>query len=204
MDRSRFQRSVIAFARGCAMCAPLFAQAQAAEGPWLIRARAVYLQSANTDATGLGLTINNKWLPEVDISYFFTPSISAELILTYPQKQTVYSSGTAIGSFKHLPPTLTAQYHFGAASTFRPYLGAGVNYTNLSSVNVLDGGADLKRTSFGLAAQVGADIALSGSWLLNVDVKNVQIHTDVSVGGVNQGSFKVDPWLLGVGIGRCF
>ena len=53
-----------------------------------------------------GLTVNNKWLPEVDISYFFTPNLAAELILTVPQKHTVYAGGTSIGSLKHLPPTL--------------------------------------------------------------------------------------------------
>src|SRR5690606_38741565 len=83
-------------------------------GSVLVRARAVHLDSANKDSTGLGLTVNNKSLPEVDFSYFFTPNIAAELILTVPQKHTVYSNGTAIGSLKHLPPTLTVQYHFDA------------------------------------------------------------------------------------------
>lgn len=28
------------------------------------------------------ITVNDKWLPEVDISYFFTPNIATELVLT--------------------------------------------------------------------------------------------------------------------------
>ena len=55
---------------------------QAEEGPWLVRARAVHLDSANKDSTGLDLSINDKWIPEVDISYFFTKNLAAELILT--------------------------------------------------------------------------------------------------------------------------
>src|SRR2546429_5430644 len=47
---------------------------------------AVNLDSANKDSTGLGLSINNKWMPELEVSYFFTPNIAAELVLTYPQK----------------------------------------------------------------------------------------------------------------------
>jgi hypothetical protein len=35
-----------------------FAQ-QATEGPWMVRARAVHLDSANGDSTGLGLSVNN-------------------------------------------------------------------------------------------------------------------------------------------------
>ena len=53
-------------------------------GNWIVRARAVNLDSANKDSTGLGLTINNKVIPEVDITYFFSPNVAAELILTYP------------------------------------------------------------------------------------------------------------------------
>ena len=174
------------------------------DGPFLVRVRAVHLDSANSDSTGLGLTINNKWLPELDISYFFTPNIAAELILTYPQKQTVKSNGTEIGSFKHLPPTLTAQYHFTGLGPIRPYVGAGVNFTNISNVHILDGAVNLKRTSYGLAAQVGADYEISKGMVLNLDVKKVQIGTKVYVGGEDKGKFKVDPLLLGLGVGWRF
>ena len=172
-------------------------------GSWIVRARAVNLDSANKDSTGLGLTINNKVIPELDITYFFSPNLAAELILTYPQKQTVYSKGTEIGSFKHLPPTLTAQYHFTDLGSFKPYLGAGINYTRLSSVN-LPAGVDVDRNSVGLALQAGVDIPLSKNLYLNLDVKKLQLKTDVSVGGVNQGEFKVNPVLVGVGLGWRF
>jgi outer membrane protein len=172
-------------------------------GTVLVRARAVHLDSANKDSTGLGLTINNKTLPEVDFSYFFSKNIAAELILTVPQKQTVSSNGTAIGTLRHLPPTLTVQYHFDAAG-FKPYVGAGVNYTRFSAVNLLGGAADVKRNSFGPALQVGVDIPLGQQLYLNVDVKKVFIKTDVSAGGTKIGQFKVDPVLVGVGLGWRF
>jgi len=172
-------------------------------GTVLVRARAVHLDSANKDSTGLGLTINNKTLPEVDFSYFFSKNIAAELILTVPQKQTVSSNGTAIGTLRHLPPTLTVQYHFDTAG-FKPYVGAGVNYTRFSSVSLLGGAADVKRNSFGPALQVGVDIPLSKQLYLNVDVKKVFIKTDVSAGGTKVGTFKVDPVLFGVGLGWRF
>jgi outer membrane protein len=175
-------------------------------GSWLVRARAVHLDSANKDSTGLGLTINNKTIPEVDISYFFTPNLAAELILTYPQKQTVHSTvvGGDIGTFKHLPPTLTVQYHFTGMGMFRPYVGAGLNYTNISDVKILNGAVGLKHNSYGLAAQVGADFGLGGGWVLNIDVKKVQIATNVYLSSVDKGKFKVDPTLVGVGVGLRF
>ena len=172
-------------------------------GSVLVRARAVHLDSANKDSTGLGLAINNKTLPEVDISYFFSKNIAAELILTVPQKHRLSSNGTDIGSLRHLPPTLTVQYHFDAPG-FKPYVGAGVNYTRFSSVNVLGGAADVKRNSFGPALQAGVDIPLTGNLYLNIDVKKVFIKTDVSAGGTKVGQFKVDPVLVGVGLGWRF
>jgi len=173
-------------------------------GDLLVRARAVHLDSSNKDSTGLGLTINNKTLPEVDFSYFFTPNLAAELVLTVPQKQTVSSNGTAIGTLKHLPPTLTLQYHFDTASGIKPYVGAGVNYTRFSSVNLLNGGATIDRNSWGGALQVGVDIPLSKDLYLNFDVKKVYIKTDVFAGGARAGTFKIDPVLVGVGLGWRF
>jgi outer membrane protein len=179
--------------------------AQAVESPWLVRVRAVRLDSANGDSTGLGLAINNKWMPELDISYFFTPKVAVELVLTVPQKHTLSSRGTAIGSFKHLPPTLTAQYHFDpvGSGAFKPYVGAGINYTRFSAVS-LPPGVDIKRSSWGPALQVGVDIPLGKQLSLNFDLKKVYIRTDVSAGGANIGTFKADPTLFGVGLGWRF
>ena len=171
-------------------------------GDVLVRARAVNLDSANKDSTGLDLSVNDKTIPEVDVSYFFSPNIAAELVLTVPQKHTLSAGSTEIGSLRHLPPTLTVQYHFDAGS-FKPYVGAGVNYTRFSSVNLPDG-VDIKRNSVGLALQVGVDIPVAKDLYLNVDVKKVQIGTKVSVAGTEIGKFKVDPLLVGVGMGWRF
>lgn len=184
--------------------APAMAQAQG-ESPWLVRVRAVNIDAANKDSTGLGLSMNDKTIPEVDISYFFTPHIAAELVLTVPQKHTLTSSllGAQIGTFKHLPPTLTVQYHFAPGAGLRPYVGAGVNYTRFSSVK-LPAGVDVDRSSFGLALQAGVDIPLSRNLSLNFDIKKVQIRTDVLAAGAKIGTFKADPLLVGVGLGWRF
>lgn len=180
---------------------PLTAAAQ--EGPWLVRARIVNLDPANKDSTGLDLSVNSKIIPEVDISYFFTPNIAAELILTYPQKHTLSAGAAEIGNLKHLPPTLSAQYHFTDLGAFKPYVGLGLNYTAFSSVH-LPAGVTIKKNSFGLAYGVGFDYELSKGFYLNVDVKKVHIKTKVSAGGTELGTFKVDPVLFGVGLGWRF
>jgi outer membrane protein len=196
------KKQVLAAALLCSLVAGSAMAQQPVEGPWMVRARAVHLNSANGDSTGLGLTINDKWIPEVDVSYFFNKNVAVELVLTVPQKQTLSSRGTAIGTLKHLPPTLMAQYHFEATG-FKPYLGAGVNYTRFSSVS-LPAGVDIDRNSWGPALQAGVDIPLGGNLYLNFDVKKVYIRTDVTAGGAGLGKFKIDPVLVGMGLGWRF
>jgi len=186
------------------------AQAQGSDtGSWLVRARALHLDSANKDSTGLNLSVNNKTFLEVDVSYFFTPNFAAELVMTYPQKHTLYSNGTKIGTLKHLPPTLLAQYHLTSLGAFRPYVGVGINATNFSDVKfepavVAALSPNIKRMSYGAAIQGGFDYALGGGWQLSFDVKKVQIKTDVYAGTAKAGTFKIDPLLVSAGVGMRF
>jgi outer membrane protein len=205
------KKSVLAIAL-CSLAA-LSSQAyaqQTQEGSWLVRVRAVNLDPANKSDPigGVGapdrLTINSKVIPELDISYFFTPNWATELVLTYPQKQKVSLDGTQIGTFKHLPPTLTLQYHFTPEKTISPYVGAGINYTRISSVDLLNGAATLEKSSVGLALQAGVDFKIDKNWSINLDVKKVQIRSDVNTAAGQLSAVKVDPWLVGVGVGYRF
>jgi len=188
-----------------ALAAPATSAFAQDSGDWLIRARAIHLNSDNDDTTGLGLNINDRWIPEVDISYFFTPNWATELVLTYPQKQDLNSSvlGIQVGTLKHLPPTLSLQYHVTGLAGWRPYAGVGVNYTRFSSVDLAPG-VDIQRNSVGPAVGAGFDVPIGGGWLLNVDAKKVWIDTKVSVGGSGVGTLNIDPWLIGIGVGKRF
>ncbi|MVT38844.1 outer membrane beta-barrel protein [Acidovorax citrulli] len=200
-----YEKNLLALAALCVLTSgAAHAQAADGQGPWMVRARAVHLDSANKDSTGLGLSINNKTIPEVDISYFFDKNIAAELVLTVPQKQDVRSSalGAQIGTLKHLPPSLMVQYHFDAPG-FRPYVGAGINYTRFSSVR-LPAGVSIDKSSWGGALQVGVDIPLTKNLSLNFDIKKVYIRTDVAANGAKLGTLKIDPVLAGVGLGWRF
>ena len=182
----------------------------AQESPWLVRVRAVHIDPADKSdpvgATGASdrLHVSSKWIPEVDISYFLTPNWAAELVLTYPQKHDVLLDGQRIGSFKHVPPTLLAQYHFLPGAQFDPYVGAGINYTLISKVDILNGAGRLEHDSIGAALQAGVDFRIDGKWSVNLDVKKVQIRSDVDINGVHASRVKIDPVLLGVGVGYRF
>lgn len=199
---------------GLLTAAAMPAAAQSGDGPWMIRVRGLYLLPADqSDAIPSlnvpadAITVSTKVFPELDIVRFFNANIAAELVLTYPQQHDVELSGTNIGTFKHLPPTLLLQYHLMPDGVVRPYLGAGVNLTLLSSVelNVPGVGAlDLEDSSLGWAAQVGADIRIMEGRFLNLDVKKVAIGSDVLAGGDAVSAVGVDPWLFSVGLGVRF
>lgn len=193
---------------------------QAGEGNWMIRARAVHINPANkSDAVPAlavpadAIEVSKKWIPEADFSYFFSKNLAAELVLTYPQKHNVTVTQSAIGSFnagsfKHLPPTLTLQWHFNPEGDFRPYVGGGLNYTRISSDHLsVPGvtGLHLESNSVGLALQAGFDVKLDKQLYFNVDLKKVQIRSDVSNdAGAKVSRVKVDPFLLGIGLGYRF
>lgn len=182
-------------------------QVAAQEGPWLLRARAVSLNMTNDNTTSVaGLGASNKTIPEVDVSYFLNKNVAAELILTVPQQTHVVSAGGDVGTFKALPPTLTMQYHFTDLKGYKPYVGAGVNFTKITHVNLASGTYSLDNHSYGFAVQAGVDVPLTKQLSLNFDVKKVQIQTDVYVAatGAKAGTLKLDPTLIGVGIGYRF
>ena len=207
-------RYVVALLGALALAAAPSAAQQPAEGKFLVRLRALSLTPADksdaipslsvpTDA----ITVSSKIFPEIDISYFFTKNIAAELVLTYPQQHDVELSGTKIGTFKHLPPSLLLQYHFLPDATFRPYVGAGANLTLISDVQLAVpgvGALDLEDSSVGVVGQLGADIKVRPRHFLNIDTKKVTIGSDVLTGGSKVSAVKVDPFLVSVGFGIRF
>lgn len=196
---------------------------QAAEGPLMVRVRALSMKvdnhNSSTDVVpALGrLEAEDKVFPEVDFTYFITKNLAAELILTYPQRHDLKFAGTGIGSIKHLPPTLTLQYHFIPEGTVRPYVGAGINYTRFMSVKInaqpavgVDAPIDVDRNSFGLAGQLGVDFKVADNWFINLDAKYVRIKADnvhITSGvlaGTKVTDLGINPWLFSAGVGYRF
>jgi outer membrane protein len=95
------------------------------------------------------------------------------------------------------------QYHFTDMTGFKPYVGAGVNYTHFSGVS-LPPGISMDSHSWGTVFQVGMDIPLDRNWSINLDVKKAYIRSDIYADGVSAGRLRVDPMLYGVGLGYKF
>jgi outer membrane protein len=186
--------------------AALSQTAMAQEAPWQVRVRALNMQVDNGNSpsvSGAKIEINSKTFPEIDFAYNFTRNISAELVLTYPQKHDVLLQGAKIGTIKHLPPALLLQYQFLPGEKFNPYVGAGVNYTRFMSAS-LPAGITTSRSSTGYAVQIGADFEIAKNTYLNLDFKRVNIEADILVAGAKLTTLKVDPNLVSIGIGWRF
>jgi outer membrane protein len=148
--------------------------------------------------------------PQLDLTYFFTPNLSLNLIAA-TTRHDVEVTGSALGTVDlgrvwALPPTLTVQYHPLPAERFSPYLGVGVNWTMFygegggRSPGVLD--VDV-RNAFGFALNVGLDIEVAPNWVVNLDVKKLFLRPDVRVdtvlGRLNANA-DLDPWIFGIGV----
>lgn len=180
---------------------------RAEAGPWSVRLAATWLQTADDSSnSAVPVTVEDKLIPEIDVSYAFTEHWSADLVLTIPQEHSVKSGGARLGTFKHLPPTLLAKYNFSPVGAFRPYLGAGVNFTLIFDDDLYAGPTRLKLENFsvGPAGQAGFDWTLTENWALNVDVKRVFLRTDVTAGGAKLTEARLDPWLYSLGLRYAF
>ncbi|WP_026711406.1 OmpW/AlkL family protein [Flavobacterium filum] len=196
---------------------------------WQVRLRGIGVvpnEKATIGIIGGDVNISNAIVPELDFTYFFTENFAAELILGTAKHdvRTVGSDISAIGgptsfdvdlgSVMLLPPTLTAQYHFFPLKEkkFKPYVGAGINYTIFYNVKEGDVVKGIEYdNAIGFAAQVGFDVMLNEKYFVNFDVKRLFLKTDVTVDASNlaeglsiPAEVEINPWIIGLGFGMKF
>ncbi len=178
--------------------------------PWMVRVRLldIVTERNNTTGGGLGadtLKVSDQVQPEVDVTYFFTKNIAAELVATYPVSHSINLSGADIGGLKELPPTLNLQYHFDPLGNVTPYIGAGVTYMRTWDSRAAGGALTTSQSNWGGDLQIGMDYAVGQHWSFNMDVKKVWISADLqTVGGSSVLTANINPLLAGVGVGYHF
>jgi outer membrane protein len=182
-------------------------------GDWLVRGRAtavvpgdggdIFTNPGGAD-TGLDITdITTTFIPELDITYFWTKNIATELVLGTTPHDVEATGGIDVGTVWLLPPTITVQYHPMPESKFSPYIGAGINYTFFYGEGGGLPGFDVKN-ELGWALQAGIDYQLKGPWSLNLDVKKIFLRPEATTSTLRVDEVEIDPWLISVGLGYRF
>lgn len=125
-----------------------------------------------------------------------------------------YVDGLTLGEVTHLPPTISALYYFDNQSSFKPYVGLGVNYTIFFDESFKSAPKSLGfnhlelEGSFGFSAQVGTDYQLNDKWHVNASVRYIDINTKASfmIGDSIKGSAEVDvdPMVYSIMLGYKF
>jgi outer membrane protein len=185
-------------------------------GQWKVDLRVTDVTSNASDPiltslgapTGLHVDVKNDVKPTLGFTYMLTDNLSIEAIAGVTQHEIrAQGPGTDVAVHKTwvLPPVVTLQYRPLPAARFSPYVGAGINYMLFFSGKNKNGFTVKLDNGFGYALQAGADIAIKGPWVLNLDAKKVWFKTDASInGGALKSSVNLDPWVVSVGVGRRF
>jgi outer membrane protein len=188
----------------------------ARKGDWIVTGRLTDVSSGADDAlttaagaaTGLQVDVGHSAMPTLGFTYFLTDNLSVEAILGATRHEIRAQGGTtdvAVHETWVLPPVVTLQYRPAPAARVSPYVGAGLNYMLFFSGDDRNGFDVSLDDGLGYALQVGADVAISGPWTANFDVKKVWFSTDTTINdGALRSDVTLDPWVVSIGLGRKF
>ncbi|MDX9740608.1 MAG: OmpW family outer membrane protein [Gammaproteobacteria bacterium] len=158
-------------------------------------------------STSLGLTVG----------YMLGEKLGIGLLAAWPFEHDIKGAGALAGAgtiakTKHLPPTVTLQYHFAPEASVRPFVGAGINYTKFFSektegalrddLDVQDISLD---DSWGWALEAGIDVDVTPDWFLSGQIFYIDIDTTAELaGGAASIDVDINPWVFMASVGRTF
>lgn len=193
----------------CLLSTGAYAEDEASReaGDWLFRVGATYISPKSSNGRvvnvdeAVSLTFNG--------TYMFTNNFGLELLAALPFEHDINlnAGGGKVGSTKHLPPTLSAQWHFNPIGRVIPYVGAGLNLTlffDETTTGAIAGSKLKLDPSVGLTGQAGIDVQIDETWFINAEVRYIQIEPDAKLDGTGIGDIEINPWTFGVNVGWTF
>jgi len=180
-----------------AVAAPALAQEQ---GDMLLGLGIGYIQPTDSySGTANNLRADGNARPTLTFEYFVADNIGVEVLAATPFEHDIQLQGTGdVAKTKHLPPTVSLQYHFTNNSSMTPFIGAGINYTTFWDDRMNGGGALSLDDSWGYALHAGIDFAISEKAAIRTDLRYIDIETDASTPAGSLGKVKIDPVVFGV------
>lgn len=177
--------------------APVLAQSQ---GDWTIGVGVgnVNPRSDNGILANTDVEIGDGTALIFTAEYFVRDNLGIELLAATPFKHDISLAGVGeIGDTRHLPPTLSLNYHFPTQSAWKPFVGLGVNYTDFFEESSSLGKLELD-SSWGASVQAGLDYQISDRGAVRLNVRWFDIDTDATLDGADIGTANIDPILIGV------
>jgi outer membrane protein len=142
-----------------------------------------------------------------------TPNIGIELVLGFPPRIKANAEGSLsflgddVFSAKIVAPTVLVNYHFfEPGSTWRPYVGAGLNYTRFTSIQSSISSDVQMGDSFGLALQAGIAYAITKEFGLYASIAGAQVKSNVVSSGSTVLTTTIDfrPIIYSIGASYSF
>ena len=207
----------IAVALASTLCLGTAAQAQ---DNTVKLAVSVYQPHAQNDGVyGIGIppgadvTISSATTAVFTYERMFTPNVGVELVLGVPPRLKANAAGSLsflgddVFSAKVVSPTLLVNYHFfEPGSTWRPYVGAGLNYTRFTSIQSSISSNVQMGDSFGWALQAGVAYAVTKEFGLFASIAGAQVKSNVVSSGntVLTTTIDVRPIIYSFGVSYAF
>lgn len=202
---------------GALLTLALSTQAIAEAGSWVVRGNPTLM------STGLLNEAGASFLPRhrigganldmagddqlsFSISYFLTNRVSVEYLGARQFERSLAVRGVGdLGDAVRLPPTLTMRYHFRENAEWRPYVGAGINWTNTLVNQQALGQQNLSlENPVGYALQAGVYYDLSDDWVLNFEARYSDIDAELRANDRQVGRTDIDPLVVAVKLGYRF
>ncbi len=184
-----------------ALIALMGMSASAMAGQWQVKVGgSVISPTQDTDILGGAANVeaDHEYAFTPSVEYFFNDNISAELLLATPISHDVLVNGDNGAKIKHLPPTLTAKYHFKNSTRFTPYIGVGgTAFIAWDEEGVVK---DVKE-DFGFAGQIGFNFqpADAKNWGVFFDARYAQLSPEVTLINNTKFDLDIDPMVYTIG-----
>lgn len=202
--------------------------ARAGDSPWSLRvgpAQVAFdakstVEVAGAPVPGGFIEVEDNTALAFELGYRATDRWTLRLAVGVPPTSTLSTGGTLnslvppltgkLGTVKYGPAVASATWGLGEFGAWRPYVGAGINYTHVFKATGADIGGLRIKSAWGSAVQAGFDVAIGRDWSFFVDARKVFVKTTATgtipaLGGPPaKANVTLDPLIVHAGIGYRF
>ena len=185
-------------------------------GPFTPGGISVEVRDKTTPFLSYTREINDQWDVELAIGVPPTHDVALKINNAGLPASVQSMSGQVAATIRQVAPTLFVNYKFlEKTSPWRPFVGAGINYTNFDKTHSTAAGDALNggptsvslKDSVGLALQGGVTYRISNQWSLSAALATAQVKSKITtntLGIERSADIKFRPRVFTVAMGYSF